>query len=593
MAQLDVDVNFNMNNLEELQTASDLLNQLNDSAEQTKGPVDDVGDSSEQTGSQIKQMGDDSKEASSDVNLLGDALSAVASLGLAAEFNNTAMAADKYNISMAALNQVAGNNNISLSATSAAIKQVTDATSIGGGQARSYFTMLMNLGVTNTNALAQSMIALKGQSAITGNSIEQMSTKLTTVVNGTSLSARSLTNLGLSLQQLAETNGMSVEQIKSSWATMTADEKLQALNNAMAENSSLVTTMNQTTSEQLQEVQNSWAALEITVGQSSTVANQYILGLANGGIQTLNYAVQNIPFASTVAAGAMAFGSLATGIKPAVDTFNSLSMSVRNGIDIMKSFGSGVGTAVKMVNALRNAETLSEGVSAALAVVKGTETAAEGANAAAKSAAIAPTTGLAIAENTLLLPILLVTVAIIALIAVLVYLYNNNETVRKSINNLISIFKQVASVIIGVVVSAFNKARSIINTVKSTVTSLGNAIRGTLVGAWNSLSGAVNSALGPLRSAWNTLNSIASAARSVPSSVLSIFSGVEFGNFNVGYEGFSGGTLNDGLSSGISNTSSNVTVNNNFNGIIENDAKEWAVNAINERLTRENLIRGV
>lgn len=589
MQSFDIDINFNLNNAEELETASTQIQELGENAEKTQTDVDKLGAESEESSSEVKDLGDSSASSSEDINLLGDAIAGIAALGLAAEFNNTATAADKYNVSMAALNQVASNNQISMDKTTEAIQKVTDATSIGGGQARSYFTMLMNLGVTNTNALADSMINLKGQSAITGGSIEQMSSKLTTIVNGTSLSARSLTNLGLSMKQLASTNGKSVEDMKTAWSTMTADEKLQALNNAMAQNSDLVNTMNQTTGEQLQEVSNSWAALETTVGQSSTVMNQAFLGLINGGIQGLNDAVKNIPFASTFAAGGLAIGSLVTGVKPALDTFNSLSMTVKNGADAVSGAIGGLRTMRDAINTVREAESISAGIKAVLTGATVAETAVEGANAATKSAGIAPTWALALAENALLWPLLLIVGAVVAVIAVLWYLYNTNTTVRNGINTLINALKLIATIVAGVVILAFNKLKGIFDKIKGVITGLASAISGTLTSAWNTLTGAVNSVLSPLRSVYDSLKSVANLIPSIDLGALGgLFGGVSF-------EGFNGSntTLNSALLTSTGKAGNHTTtINNNFNGIIEDDAKNYIVNAVNEKLSKENLIRG-
>ena len=589
--QYDIDINFNLNNSEELEEASNKLQDLDTNSQNAGSSTEELGNKTEESSAGIKDLGDSSGSSADEVNILGDAVAGLASLGLAAEFNSTAMAADKYNVSMAALGQVAGNNNISLDNVRGAIDRVTSATSIGGGQARSYFTMLMNLGVTNTNALADSMIALKGQSAITGAGMEQMSSKMTTIVNGTALSARSLTSLGLSMQQLASTNNMSVEEIKSSWATMTADQKLQALNNAMSQNSSLVTTMNQTTGEQLQEVKNSWASLEITVGQSSTGASQFILGLTNGALQGLNSAVQNIPFAATFASGALAVGSLVTGAKPALDTFNSLSTTVKNGADALKGMGSIMSTTKGIINTLRNAESLRAGVVAVLAGAQGAETLEEGANAAAKSAGIGPTLALAIANNTLLLPILLVTAAVVAVIAILWYLYNTNSSVKNTIDNLINSFKTIAGVIGGAVHQAIAKLEIRLNQIRGVISQVANTVKNNLTGAWNTFTSAINKVLGPLQSAWDKLKAITDLG-----GLGSIFSGVTYAGFDVSNtDGFAGNNLNQVVKSGNAVNSQNLVINNenNFNGIIEESAKEWVVNSMNEVLTRENLRRGV
>lgn len=429
--------------LEKLQQLTEVEQETGEiiiSPEADTAEVDELANSLFEVSKAEEEVKDKASETAGEIDIMADAISAAASLGLAAEFQNTANAADNYNVSMAALNTVAANNGIAMDNISSSISRVTDATTISGGQARSFFSLMMNMGVTSTDALADSLIYLQGQSAITGSSVEQMESKLTRLANSDTLGSRQLVALGLSLEQLAEANHTTTEQISSDWANMSADERLTALNNAMAENSGLVEEMNNTTSGQLAELGQAWAGLEIDVGQSTSSVNQAVLGMATGALTTLRDNLRNIPFASTFLGGALAAGSLATGMKPALDTFNTLSRSVGTVGSMMRGFAS----AINIVRSAESAGAAIKGVYNAALGVEATATAAKG---TADAAATGPTAGLAVAENALLWPVLAVTAAILILIGILYYLYNNNEQVRQAVDQLVATMQSFINIV--------------------------------------------------------------------------------------------------------------------------------------------------
>lgn len=293
-------------------------------------------------------------------------------------------------------------------------------------------------------------------------------------------------------------------------------------------------------------------------------------------------------------------GQIGTGLKGLKDANDILGLT-----DKFTKLRDSIGTAKDMVNALRNAESLSEGVRSALAIVTGAEAVAEEGNAIAKGSAVAPTTALAVAENSLLLPILLVIGAIALLIAGLWYLYNNNETVRQGINNLIQQFQQfimilevVKNIIIMFVQVAIQRFMEWVNNGRQSATNLVNAIYNALTTlpskVSSALSGVKNAITKPFTDAYNIvkpyIDQIGGAWNQI-SSVFNGFEGYEGFNGNVGYEGFTG-SLNGALASSTSN-SSTVTNNFNINGIIEETASEYIVGAVNNHLKKENLIRGV
>ena len=604
---------------------------------------EELDESMKKTQDDVDGLGNKSEESADQIGILGDAMMAIGALGLASEFQNTATAADNYNVSMAALNTVAQNNGVSMDNVSSSIKKVTDATTISGGQARSFFSLMMNMGVSNTNALADSLVYLQGQSAITGSSVEQMESKMTRLANSDRLGSRQLVGLGLSLNQLAEANNTTTEQISSDWANMTADERIEALNNAMKENSGLVEEMNNTTSAQLTELGQTWAGIEIEVGQSTTGMNQAVLGLANEGLKGLKQAITDVPLASELAGAAMAASSLVMGIDPALKTFNDLSMSVKNTADTfrgLKDVATGLpGTLSSMKSALTGVATTAK--SAAIATLDlGKKTLLAGANAVkaagmwlaekiqlaasaiAKGAAAVASYALAIAEWLLASPLLLIVIIIVAVIAVLWYLYNTNESVRAGIDALVQAFWNFIAYIqtipaqvmafVTSVIAYFNQlyarirsallrvVAAIISTIANWASAGASAARGVvnrIVGAFSgiqsrisrALSGVVSAITKPFTDAYNTAKGIWDKITSLGSAGITIgpigSAGISLGDV---------GSSNKNLVSSITNnTRTGGSVNINMSGIIEKSASEFIVDSINDEIQKQRVIRGI
>lgn len=280
-----------------------------------------------------------------------------------------------------------------------------------------------------------------------------------------------------------------------------------------------------------------------------------------------------------------------------ISQLGNVGMTIRG----LREIGQSMRDVTKAINIMRDAESLSAGVKTVLATALGVESVAEEGNAVAKGSAIAPTSALAVAENSLLLPILLVVGAIALLIGVLWYLYNNNETVRQGIDNLINQFKlfifqliNVLNVIKAFVQQAIFNFMNWVNVGKQTAINLVNAIYNALV----SLPSRINSALSgvtriitkPFEDAWNIVKPYIDQIGGAWNSISGIFSGAEYEG--VQYEGFDNNTLNGVISSSSSNSSS-VTNNFNINGIIEEEASQYIVNSVNDYVKKQNLIRGV
>lgn len=107
-------------------------------------------------------------------------------------------------------------------------------------------------------------------------------------------------------------------------------------------------------------------------------------------------------------------------------------------------------------------------------------------------------------------PIALVVIAIVALIAVLAYLYNSNEQVRAAIDWLWSSLQQLGNYIWGGLVAAWNALVSALAPVGAALSQLGGAILGRLMDAWNGLLSAIRPLTDALGTLWAALSGGAS-----------------------------------------------------------------------------------
>lgn len=216
----------------------------------------------------------------------------------------------------------------------------------------------------------------------------------------------------------------------------TVTERVDALNNALNE-------LGYSGASGMASAENSMETFKGTMQNALTSVGQAFLpaiqGILDKFLELDNALGGNLSKALVVVGGGLAgivAGAGALGaILPAIGNgFKAIGTGIdilTKGPQIIKGLVSGFQTFEQVITLVREAETLSEGVNAVYA-------ASLDAEAASAAAATGPTTGLAIAENSLLLPLLLVAAAIIALVAILWYLYNNNEQVRQAVDQLVA-----------------------------------------------------------------------------------------------------------------------------------------------------------
>ena len=606
MPSFDIDINFNLDT-SGIEDAEAQLGDLKDSAEEIGGSTDGATDSMDDFKQKTDEANESMQNTTDSAMGLGEAL---VGIGGAVGLDAMIQTGDNIQTSWNRLSLTFANTGVSMDALKQKSSELQSATGRSGGEIREYFNQMGLAGVTNTELLSSSFEGLSAKSYQTGNSIQSMTAKMSMMSMSGNASARMLKNLGINTTDLANAMGVTEDQVSETFKSLSQEERFEALTKAMGDGTQANEMYKNSYAGLKAQAETSLAGLTGAIGQSILPTVIPALQTAKSVVDGLANAWKGLPTPITTVLGALGGGvvgitalvtSLALLGKVGSTVVNGLK-SIRDGYNTMRT---AMSTAKMMIDAVRNAESLSQGVRSALALATGTATTVEEANAVAKASAIAPTTGLAIAENSLLLPILLVIGAIVGLIAVLWYLYNNNETVRNGINALIGQFQQfmmkleiVKNIIVMFVQVAIQRFIEWVNNGRQSATNLVTSIYNALVNlpsrVSSALSGVKNAITKPFTDAYNIvkpyIDQIGSAWNQI-SSVFNGFEGYEGFSGNVGYEGFNG-SLNSALASNTSN-STNVTNNFNINGIIEESASEYIVGAVNNHIKKQNLVRGV
>ena len=538
--------------------------------------------------------------------------------------------ADRINTSWNQLKLTFGGTSESLNDLKLKTSQAADATGLSGGQIRGYFNSMGIAGIQNTDLLSRSFQSLAGHSYQTGQSIDSMQSKIQKMVITGNASEGMLAKMGVSYEDLAAAMGVSADEAKEAFEALDQEGRLEAITNAMGDGAE-ANEMYKNSYEGLKtQAETAMAGLMGAVGQGVLPVITPMIRGATGAVKGLTSTFQGLPGPVQGVVGSVG-GFLAVGTA-AIGTLGLLGQvgsGVVGGLRSMKgaydTVRGAMSTARAVMTALTSAESISEGVRAALAVATGAEAAAETGATAAKTAATGPTAALAIAENSLLWPLLLIVGAVIAVIAVMWYLYNTNETVRNGINWLIAQIQGFISGLQPAISAVIGFATTIGNTIGKVpgVISRGLTLALAVIAPWSLLLtsqgrqaianfiSSVGTALGALKNTVsNALSGVASAIMKpfqdawnyVKPYVDKIQEGLDIINPFNGFEGYAGyegyGNLEGTLNSTISNISNNSTstgnmnVNNNFYGLVEESAADYIVNAVNDRLRREKLLKG-
>lgn len=605
MPSFDIDINFNINN-ESLTEAEEELEALKDSAEETQDPIDSANESMNKFEESTEETNEKMQETTDSAMGLGEAL---VGIGGAVGLDSMIATGDNINTSWNRLSLTFEGTGVQIDTLKAKSSELNAETGRSGSEIREYFNQMGLAGVTNTDLLTSSFEALSGKSYQTGNSMQSMTQKMSMMSMSGNASARMLKNLGINTSDLANAMGVTEDQVKDTFKAMSQEERLQALTDAMGDGTKANDMYKNSYAGLKAQAEASIAGLTGAIGQAILPIIIPAMQSAKQGVDSLTATFKGLPapvqsLFGIIGGGLMGVTALVTSFSLLAKVLGIIGGSVGKVIALYGKLTTVLTSVRTAVDMMRNAESLSAGIKAVLTTWLGAERVAQLQNAMAKTMALPSTIALAIAENSLLLPILLVIGAIVALVAILWYLYNNNETVRQSIdwlieqfqlfinqimqvgNNIASFVSYALGLIMSWVTGSSNGANDLVNKVVSAIATLPNKIQ-------SAISGVANILTKPFRDAYDSIvkeiDKIGQKANEL--NPMSWFSGAEYEGFSsVGYEGFS--SLNSTISNGSTNS---ATTNNNFyiNGIIEEEASQYIVGSVNDYIKKQNLRRGV
>lgn len=627
MPSFEIDINFNINNdglteaEQELQNIQDTADSTSDSADELNNSLDNVdGSSLQETSGDADSLSGSLDGASESAEGLGDSLGIIEGsmlLSVGQQFSQMGTGAEsmaqQIDTASISVGQLATNVGMAEPQMVGLINNISNVT-FPQDEAMAYVNQLNQMGVS-ADKLGESATNMDRLNDATGMGYANVM-QLTQGLQAVGISADNLPEsfnavafAEANVNGGAETMGRVFKRQASTINEygLTADQVvliMQKLSEQGVSNTKMGTELSAVLKDNngdLQAIEQSLGmqsgALENATATTSKYEGQ-IMSLANEEMQhkTLTQQLGAVWEDVTLSLGGVLspLGS-AVGL---LGQIGSVGMSVMG----LRSLAQGMREMTMAINIMRNAESLSAGVKTVLATAFGVETVAQEGNTVAKTSAIAPTSALAVAENSLLLPILLVVGAIALLIGVLWYLYNNNETVRQSVDWLAQQFQlfvgrllQVGQIIVSFVSNSISAFLRWVTGGSQASTNLVNAIYNALVTLPSRVQSAVSGITGiltkPFTDAWNNIspliNRIGDGLNQLnPTS----WFGAEYEG--VQYEGFNGNTLNGIMATASSNISSyNPTFN--INGIIEEEASHYIVNSVNDYVKKQNLVRGV
>ena len=619
----------------EVEETTDKIDELDGKEAQTKVGVDSK---------EVDEANDKLNEMEDHTASVGTALAGIAGVvGLDAMVQK----ADNIKTSWNQLSLTFEGTGVSIDDIKEKSKELTAETGKSGGLVRDYFNQMGIAGITNVDLLSTSFKNMTGRAYQTGSSVEQIEGAIQKMVMSGNAGAKMLSQLGISSQDLADAMGVSQDEIAETFKSMDTEERLAAINKAMGDGTKANEMYKQSYAGLKEQASIAIGGLMSTIGTSVLPIVLPVLEAVSNALKSVTNIVKGLPSEVTGVIGAIGGGLFfITALVGVMGTLGMVISSVTNGI---RSFVGAFRTARAVVDALRNAESISMGIKQAYAILSGKEAVEEAANTAAKEAnAVATSTetaanemslgakitqtatnwGLSASELAVLWPLLLIVGAVLAVVAVLWYLYNNNETVRNSIdalrNGLMNLVNQFVSFVSGIwnslvglwnnLVNWFNQLQTMtpqqilllianvlvqlnpfanlingvlsrilpvfirnasswitgtVNRVRSLVNNVVNVVRTLPNRISSAINGVINAFTKPFRDAWNfispILNQIQEGIDIIGSVIPSFGFDGNVSDFGVSDFGFDG-TLNSTISSASNNgrLGSN-TVNNNFN----------------------------
>lgn len=407
---------------ESLQEALDNLDSSTVSPEVDDSSIDNAKEKTEELEAELDNV--DNKTVTPDVdtsnidnakeNLNGTASSmdnittAAAGLAATAGIEQMVTTADNINTSWNRLELTFSGTGVSMDTLKTKASALSESTGRSGGVVRDYFNQMGIAGVTNTDLLSSSFEALAGKAYQTNSSVEAMEGKMQTMVLTGNASSKMLKSLGLSAEDLANAMGVSADQVSDAFKDMTPEQRLEAISKAMGDGAEANKMYKDSYAGLKDQAQTAMAGLMGAVGQAILPVLVPALQMATDFIKKLTDGFKNLP----------------GPVQAIIGGIGGFAAILAAGAGVLGIFGTIIGTVKTGLATLRSITLLSRAATLVATAAQWLWNAALSAN-----------------------PIGLVVIAIIALIAILGYLYFNNEQVREAINNLGQKLMWIAGVI--------------------------------------------------------------------------------------------------------------------------------------------------
>ena len=371
---------------------------------------------------------------------------AAAGIAATAGIEQMITTADNINTSWNRLELTFANTGVSMDTLKDKSSALSDATGRSGGTIRDYFNQMGIAGVTNTDLLTSSFEALSGKAYQTGNSIESMETKMQMMAMTGNASGRMLRSLGIDTEDLARAMGVTAEEVSEAFKNMTPEQRIEAITKAMGDGK-----------EANEMYKNSYQGLKER-------ADAAMAGLAGAVGQAI------LPIVIPALETATQF------IKMLTDGFKSLPGPVQGAIGAVLGVAA-IGT------------TLIGTLGMVGKVIGGVKTGLETIGMLGKVTSVISSIGGAFSSLWGVLianPIILVVIAVVALIAALIWAYNNVDWFREMVDNAWQSIQGFAGWISGVFMGAIQGLSDAFNNAGQT---LQNAFTGAVQFVQDTLQG--------------------------------------------------------------------------------------------------------
>lgn len=459
-------------------SASESLDGMADSASGAGEAVDGINPDN------VEKTGSSASESASDLDALASSAMAVGSVAGLDEMANTAgRIGDSWNQLDLTFGGVTADMKTNISSASA-------STGRSGATVRGYFNMMGIAGVKNSNLLASSFQSIAGRAYQTGQPIENLESSVQRMVLTGKAGSRQLTKLGLNTTDLGKAMGVTADQAEDAFSKLSQSERLQVLTKAMGDGKKANSDYANSWQGVKDKASATVAGLLGAVGKPMLTVLVPVMKQLTNLVNFLSEAIGNLPApfqlllggVTAVGLGLITFvGSLAmvgkalSGLRSGLQTlglvgevdkdlsaFAQFKTDVNSiGSTIKSSLTTAVRTAKTAFSTLKTAvveagsalkgyivsawESVKASISSALAAIKSAlakvlEALHTVYDTIVKIANTIVTYALAVAEFLLASPILLVVIAVIAAVAIMLYLYNTNTQVKASVDWLIASF---------------------------------------------------------------------------------------------------------------------------------------------------------